>query len=128
MSDINWDDFNYGDLNWDEFSNGMWNSNSTGGYYNSNEGSNNIFNGEIDEDELTHQAFNNTYKILVGLKTIEEIMDEGNDTTPFIFDPEEFKSKDNIFHSKNQLIDDVIDYFCYLEEFEKCAELLKLKK
>jgi len=77
----------------------------------------------IDEERLTNDAFNNTYKVLVGLKTMDEILDEEVDNIGFLFEP----TQDNIFHSKNKLIEEMVDYFCELEEYEKCAELIKLK-
>ena len=118
MDDINWDDFN-----WDKFKDdmdGMWNSSHTGNYYNSD----NYFQipniDEKSEEELEYEAFNNTYKMLLnGEKVVNGA---------YIFDPEEYRKKDNIFFDKNKLIDKIINYFCELEEYEKCAELLKLKK
>ena len=113
MSDINWDDFNQELFNKDM--DGIWNSNHTGPYYNPDD-----YEDEKSEEELEYEAFNNTYKMLLnGEKVVNGA---------YIFDPEEYRKKDNIFFDKNKLIDKIINYFCELEEYEKCAKLLKLKK
>ena len=120
--DFNWDDFDF------ESNNGFepydWYSNST---YDYNQWMKDKQSPEVSKD-FTYKAYNNTYKVLIGEKTIGKIMNEGGDTIPFIFDAEKYKSKDNIFFDKNNLIDSVIEYFCELEEYEKCAKLLKAKR
>ena len=120
--DFNWDDFDF------ESNNGFepydWYSNNT---YDYNQWMKDKQSPEVSKD-FTYKAYNNTYKVLIGEKTIGKIMNEGGDTIPFIFDAEEYKSKDNIFFDKNNLIDSVIEYFCELEEYEKCAKLLKAKR
>ena len=108
---INWEDFDFEDFNND----GMWNSSHTGATYNPND-----LPLEKSEEELKYEAFNNTYKMLLGGEKVVN--------GEYIFDPEEYRTRDNIFFDKNKLIDKIINYFCELEEYEKCAKLLKLKK
>ena len=117
--DINWEDFN-----WEDFNNnmdGMWNSNHTGNYFNPDNYSNSFPDiDERSEEEKEYEAFNNTYNMLLsGEKVVNGA---------YIFDPEEYRNRDSIFFDKNKLIDKIINYFCELEEYEKCAKLLKLKK
>ena len=115
--DINWEDFDFEDFNND----GIWNSNHTGNYYNPDDYSNSISSiDEKSEEEKEYEAFNNTYKMLLGGEKVVN--------GAYIFDPEEYRTRDNIFFDKNKLIDKIINYFCELEEYEKCAKLLKLKK
>ena len=93
---INWEDFDFEDFNNND---GMWSSSHTGATYNLND-----LPSEKSEEELKYEAFNNTYKMLLGGEKVV------------------------IFFDKNKLIDKIINYFCDLEEYEKCAKLLKLKK
>ena len=93
----------------------MWSSSHTGATYNLND-----LPSEKSEEELKYEAFNNTYKMLLGGEKVVN--------GAYIFDPEEYRTRDNIFFDKNKLIDKIINYFCDLEEYEKCAKLLKLKK
>ena len=109
---INWEDFDFEDFNNND---GMWSSSHTGATYNLND-----LPSEKSEEELKYEAFNNTYKMLLGGEKVVN--------GEYIFDPEEYRTRDNIFFDKNKLIYKIINYFCELEEYEKCAKLLKLKK
>jgi|TARA_Y100000361_G_C10886064_1_gene201667 F0F1-type ATP synthase gamma subunit len=83
-------------------------------------------NDELDEDVLIHGAYVNTYLVLTKQYTVEQILTarekRGEDNIGFLFEPE----KNNIFHDKTNLIQDLIDYFVEEEEYEKCAKLHKL--
>ena len=109
---INWEDFNFEDFN--SNNDGMWNSSHTGNYYNPDN-----YKELKSEEEKEYEAFNNTYKMLLGGEKVVN--------GAYIFDPEEYRTRDSIFFDKNKLIDKIINYFCELEEYEKCAKLLKIK-
>ena len=114
---INWDDFNYDDINWEKFNDGMWTSNSTGPVYNPDD----YMMGKS-EEELEYETYNNTYEVLVGINTVENI-ERNSNTARFLFDPNSY----NIFHCKEKLIKELIDYFEEIEEYEKCEKLIKIK-
>ena len=61
----------------------------------------------------------NSYKLMVGEKTMDEIV-EKTELPIFFINPEE--------DYDNQDLDTMIDYFITTEEYEKCSVLTKLKK
>ena len=75
--------------------------------------------------ELYERAMNNAYDIITRRKTIDDIYYELEDDTigdfPLPFDPiaEDGRTED--------IIDMVIEHFTSTEEYEKCAELVKIK-
>jgi len=74
-------------------------------------------------DNFINNGIVNTFKLITGKSTYEEIVSESNGpgggTIFFIF-PED--------KPDNEDIDTMIDYFTSTEEYEKCALLIKLKK
>ena len=69
-----------------------------------------------------HSAFENSYKVLTKKTTFEKLMDTKDKfgiKAIMIYDPSEEPNED--------VWDDVIYYYEDLEEYERCAELLKLK-
>ena len=63
-----------------------------------------------------------TYSLLLGKKTLEELM-KRNREVYLIFNPSrEYITMDD------DVYDTLIEYFTLTEEYEKCAELVKAKK
>ena len=80
-----------------------------------------INNIELDDYELVDLAMNSAYDVLIGNKSIDEIMDQDAEMI-FVPDPE---------ISDEELSEDLIEYFITTEEYEKCAkikDLMKFKK
>ena len=79
----------------------------------------------LEDMELYNQAVRNAYFIITKKKTLDDIyydLEEGRiDSLPLPFDPihEDGRTDD--------VIDVVIEYFTSTEEYEKCAELVKIK-
>ena len=76
--------------------------------------------------ELYDRAMKNAYNIITRRKTLDDIYYELEEETigdfPLPFDPivEDGRTED--------VIDMVIEHFTHTEEYEKCAELVKIKK
>ena len=93
------------------------------------------------ESELTRSAFENTYLILTGKATYENILDkqsmqpgsiDQHMEAAVLFNPfsAEYSPKFPHLHnevSRIELIDCMIEYYTESEEYEKCAELVKIK-
>tara|TARA_R100001463_G_scaffold87196_1_gene141908 strand:+ start:332 stop:622 length:291 start_codon:yes stop_codon:yes gene_type:complete len=79
----------------------------------------------LEDMDLYNRAMRNAYQIITKRKTLDDIyydLEEGRiDTLPLPFDPlvEDGRTED--------IIDIVIEYFTSTEEYEKCAELVKIK-
>ena len=79
----------------------------------------------LEDLELYNRAMVNAYDIITKRKTLDDIYYALEDDTindfPLPFDPiaEDGRSED--------IIDIVIEYFISIEEYEKCAELVKIK-
>ena len=137
---INWDDFNYDDINWDDLKkyfeggntgesyfdpNDWYASGATYSYNDYKEGfdknyqewlKQDLANDDIDEEEAIYLESNNLYEVLMKIDNCSAT--EKNKI---------LLQKDNIFHSgKDKIIKELISYFEELEEYEKCANLLKL--
>jgi hypothetical protein len=59
-----------------------------------------------------------TYLFLTGIFSIEDAIEEGKHLILFAIDPYDYDKND---------IQDVIDFFADLDEFEKCITLKKIK-
>ena len=70
-------------------------------------------------DNFINTGIVNSYKLIVGEKTMEELIEKSKIPIFFIH-PEE--------NCDNEDLDTMIDYFISTEEYEKCAVLNKLKK
>ena len=80
-------------------------------------------------DNFMENGIINSYKLIVGESTLEDILDESSmqpgcisqhNPPIFFIEPEaEYNNED---------LDTMIDYSEELEEYEKCAILIKLKK
>ena len=73
---------------------------------------------EEEVNEIMYESMTNSYMIITDKLTFEDLLDYNGCSLPF--DPK--KDIDN------DVIDEIIDYFCILEEYEKCGELKKLKE
>ena len=80
----------------------------------------------LEDIELYNKAMDNAYEIITKKKTIDDIYYELEADTlneyPLPFDPvtEDGRTDD--------VIDMVIEHFINIEEYEKCAELVKIKE
>ena len=126
---INWDDFNYDDINWDDLKKLFEGSNTGESYFDPNDWyttnstdmnyqewlKGELLEEEMDDEELRYYENDNLYESLCGLN------DMPSNKAKRILE------NDNIFHSgKDKIIKELISYFEELEEYEKCANLLKL--
>ena len=73
-----------------------------------------------EEVEILDEAYRNAYKIATGEITIKEMLDTADDMIFLPFDPSSPKTF-------SLVVDDIIQYFSDNEEYEKCAELVKIK-
>ena len=81
---------------------------------------------QYEEDlELYETAMNNAYYLITKRRTLDDIyfeLEDGDrDTYPLPFNPIEEDGR------TADVIDVVIEYFTSTEEYEKCAELVKIK-
>ena len=79
------------------------------------------------DQEIAEQALNNAYNLIIGKITLAQLFERADklkydeDSEIYLpFNPEEGIPED--------CIDILMDHFVYTEEYEKCAELLKVKK
>jgi hypothetical protein len=73
-----------------------------------------------EEIEILDEAYRNAYLIATGQLSVKELLNKAEDMIFLPFDP----SAPETFV---MIIDDVIQYFSDTEEYEKCAELVKVK-
>lgn len=74
------------------------------------------------ENYIVEQAFENSYLVLTRQSTFEDLLDRKTKygiKAIMIYDPTEGPDED--------IYDDMIGYYEDLEEYERCAELLKVK-
>ena len=75
------------------------------------------------EQILIEKAFDNSYLVLTNKTTVEELLEKtskfGMKAVTMLYPGEE---------PDEDLYDDIIYYYEDLEEYERCAELLKVKK
>ena len=80
----------------------------------------------LEDMELYGRAMDNAYSIITKRKTLDDIYYELEaeiiDDLPLPFDPIEEDGR------TPDMIDIVIEYFIEIEEYEKCAELVKIKE
>tara|TARA_R100000900_G_scaffold72514_2_gene57138 strand:+ start:109 stop:366 length:258 start_codon:yes stop_codon:yes gene_type:complete len=72
----------------------------------------------FDEDK----CFNNTYELVTGKKTLSDFLDN-DDQLWFLYNPQKEKLRYN-----DPIYDDLIEYFIYTEEYEKCKELVEMQE
>ena len=73
---------------------------------------------EEDHEEILYESMINSYMIITNKLSFDELLEYNGCSLPF-------NPKKDI---NNTVIDKIIDYFCTLEEYEKCGELKKLKE
>ena len=76
-----------------------------------------------DDDELYYYSMMNAYHLLTNKKSLDQLIDnsyENGSITGFPFNPTIKVVNDDVY-------DKIIDYFCELEEYEKCQEILDIK-
>ena len=71
---------------------------------------------KLNDDELVDLAMNNAYAMLVGNKSIDDLLDEEEEMV-LVPDPE---------ITDEELSEDLIEYFITTEEYEKCAKIKDL--
>ena len=71
-----------------------------------------------DHEDVLHESMVNSYILITNKVSFDELVDYNGWSLPF-------SPKKTI---DNEVIDKIIDYFCTLEEYEKCGELKKLKE
>ena len=80
----------------------------------------------LEDMELYERAMRNAYSIITKRKTLDDIYYDLEkdiiDDLPLPFDPMEEDGR------SDDIIDIVIEYFTSTEEYEKCAELVKIKE
>jgi|7_EtaG_2_1085326.scaffolds.fasta_scaffold11827_2 hypothetical protein len=81
----------------------------------------------IMEQEIAEKALNNAYRLIIGKITLEGLFEEAEESIDdedkeiyLPFDPEEGIPED--------CIEILLEHFIYHEEYEKCAELVKVQK
>ena len=72
----------------------------------------------MDQDDLYDEAMENAYLLITKKLTFDQLLEYNGCPLPY-------HPKKNV---NNDVIDELIDYFCTLEEYEKCGELKKAKK
>ena len=77
----------------------------------------------MSEQEIIKKCMENSYRVLTGKKTVDDIFSEN--TCPYFLWNVTDESKTDVFLD---IVDTLIEYFEYEEEYERCGELLKLKK
>ena len=86
---------------------------------------------DIDElllnQQIAEKALNNAYRILTGKVTIEGLFEEALIAKEKI-DQEIYLPFDPDKEIPSDTIEILLDHYIYTEEYEKCAELVKLQK
>lgn len=73
---------------------------------------------KLSDEDLLHHSMVNAYKLLTKKELLEDLIDI--DEGIFPFNPTIKIEDDSVY-------DKIIDYFCELEEYEKCQEILNIK-
>jgi hypothetical protein len=74
-----------------------------------------------EELDMLDEAYQNAYLVATKKLTVKELLEEDGEMVLLPFNPE---SPETII----MVIDDVINYFSKEEEYEKCAELVRVKE
>tara|TARA_Y100000361_G_scaffold41742_1_gene35789 strand:+ start:854 stop:1126 length:273 start_codon:yes stop_codon:yes gene_type:complete len=72
---------------------------------------------KLSDEELVDLAMNNAYAMLIGNKSIDELLDDEDSEMVLVPDPE---------ITDEELSEDLIEYFITTEEYEKCAKIKDL--
>ena len=82
---------------------------------------NNNLKNQITDEELVRLANDNTFNILMGKITMEELFNQDIDV-PLLVDPSQKLLSNTV---KSEILEGMIDYYVEQEEYEKCSKLLK---
>ena len=74
---------------------------------------------QLENEEMMDDSILNSYYVLTGRATVDEIFNR-QDFPIFFINPGEDLDEGSL--------NDMLDYFISTEEYEKCSELIKLKK
>ena len=74
---------------------------------------------QLKDEEMLDDSIINSYYVLTGKATIEDIIKRQEFPMLFIGPDEELDESS---------LNDMLDYFISTEEYEKCSELIKLKR
>ena len=74
---------------------------------------------QLENEEMLNDSILNSYYVLTGKATVENII-KRQEFPMFFINPDEELDEDSL--------NDMLDYFISTEEYEKCSELIKLKK
>lgn len=77
----------------------------------------------LSDDVVCAVSIENAYKIFTGKRTFEELMIE-NELVVLPYNPDDSECKD----TKYKVIQLMMDYFTQNEQYERCAELVKIVK
>jgi hypothetical protein len=81
---------------------------------------------DFEEDlEMFHEAMSNAYLLVtnrVSMENLYESLDKGLGHLSLPFDPAVHDGK------SDDVLDMLVEYFIETEEYEKCSELMKIKK
>ena len=83
----------------------------------------NKFKNKIEMELIQQQANDNTFDILTGKVTMKELLKDDNDNIPFLIQSKEMTN----IEDRLDVLEGMIEYYTEGEEYEKCAELVKLK-
>ena len=72
----------------------------------------------MNEDDLHNESMENAYLLITKKLSFNELLDYNGCSLPY-------HPKKSV---NNDIINELIDYFCIREEYEKCGELKKAKK
>ena len=72
---------------------------------------------KLSNEELVDLAMNNAYAMLIGNKSIDDLLDDESKEMVLVPDPE---------ITDEELSEDLIEYFITTEEYEKCAKIKDL--
>ena len=72
---------------------------------------------KLSDEEMVDLAMNNAYAMLVGNKSIDDLLDDDNKEMILVPDPD---------ITDEELSEDLIEYFITTEEYEKCAKIKDL--
>lgn len=81
--------------------------------------SNKFYEAEIDDLEVSQnidRAFDNSYEVVMGIRTFEDIMDEEGQCY-LVFDIEDYDEK--------SILQQLLEWYESGEEYERCSLLLK---
>ena len=81
------------------------------------------FQNQIEMELIQQQANDNTFDILTGKVTINELLESNNDNIPLLVQTKEVTNLED----RLDILEGMIEYYTEGEEYEKCAELVKLK-